>query len=71
LPSALCLYTRERLQTQHVLGASGAGNYKHFVNAYQTILAKEGIRGLFRGCACPEPETTINPKLPRPYIILT
>lgn len=32
-----------------MLGAAGAGNYTHFLNAYQTIFAREGVRGLFRG----------------------
>jgi hypothetical protein len=34
------LFVKERLQAQQVLGASGAGQYKHFLNAYQTIIAK-------------------------------
>ena len=40
---------KERLQAQHVLGAASAGNYKHFANAYATILRTEGVGGLFRG----------------------
>ena len=40
---------KERLQTQRVLGSASAGNYANFLNAYQTIYAKEGVRGLFRG----------------------
>ena len=40
---------KERLQAQRVLGAASAGNYKHFANAYATILRTEGVGGLFRG----------------------
>ena len=40
---------KERLQARVVLGAHGAGDYRDFLTAYRTILAREGPRGLFRG----------------------
>lgn len=50
LPSPQVVYTpmdvvKERLQVQRVLGSAGAGNYAHFLDAYRTIAAKEGVRG--------------------------
>lgn len=44
-----CYMSVPLAQAQRVLGAAGAGNYANFMDAYRTIVAREGFKGLFRG----------------------